>query len=170
MTDKIDTTPEAVERIAGAIGRDLGGVEVDGQDVSDTIRALSARIAELEAESAAKSKVLAITSGDGNLTLPKKAVRDMVARAEAAEVKLSEMRRERDQIKTEARQWKADQRKAMSDYTILSARVVELEAKQADLVRAALKETCNYTFLGIENLIADHEAINAIVAQVMEKE
>jgi len=50
MTDKIDTTPEAVERIAGAIGRDLGGVEVDGQDVSDTIRALSARIAELEAE------------------------------------------------------------------------------------------------------------------------
>jgi len=39
-----------------------------------------------------------------------------------------------------------------------------------DLVRAALYKTRGYTWSGVEALAADPEAINAIVAQVMEKE
>jgi len=40
----------------------------------------------------------------------------------------------------------------------------------ADLVRAALYKTRGYTWSGVEALIADSEAVAAIVAQVMEKE
>jgi chromosome segregation ATPase len=57
MTDKIDTSPEAVERLAKVADMFAKAMKAwqhktqkHNEDVRDTLRALSARVAELEAE------------------------------------------------------------------------------------------------------------------------
>ena len=96
MTDDIDLTPEAVERLEEATQARFGGFpdKTFGNDVADTLRALSARLAEVEAERDA-----AITSVDENWITHQEVVstRD---RAEAAEARLAQavadLRTERD--------------------------------------------------------------------------
>jgi len=52
----------------------------------------------------------------------------MSDRIKELEVGLSKMRRERDRAKTEARQWKADQRKAMSNCTTAETKLAKAMA------------------------------------------
>jgi len=62
MTDKIDTSPEAVERLATRL-HDEDMHEEAQRHTADTLRALSARVAELEAKN--RALTLEVISANG---------------------------------------------------------------------------------------------------------
>jgi uncharacterized membrane protein len=107
MSDDIDLTPEAVERLASHIQKSCAcalGANAE-QPVADTLRALSARLAEVEAERDEMVEVLNSIEVEYGLTYngnlwrfwAKKARevaqrnREYLARAEAAEAKLAKV-------------------------------------------------------------------------------